>query len=408
MPQVRSPSPRQALCWGVLFFACLQLAIGLALELGPAVRDPEYAVKQAQLLSLSNATPDRPLVVMLGSSRTMLALQAGRLGRAAGGRPALVYNFGLVGCGPILGDVTLHRLLAAGLRPDLLFVEVLTPDLNQAGDHYQEEDWLHARRLGLAELLAVRRHGSHPDNLLRQWCQSRLLPCGRPPAGLRRWLGLDARAAGTSVAGPPTDAYGWHAHALPGLTPAEYRRHADLARWQYRECFGDFRLAAGPARALRDLLDCCRREHIPAALVLMPEGSEFRALYPEAVRRGIDRFLADLARETEVPVIDARTWVEDAGFWDGHHLLPEGATAFTDRFDREALRPLLGRWPPAGRSRKVAPSASPRVAPGGNGHASHVAAGVSGGPRLRQRAGPTRPARRRRAAGPPGHPQGGE
>jgi hypothetical protein len=29
------------------------------------------------------------------------------------------------------------------------------------------------------------------------------------------------------------------------------------------------------------------------------------------------------------------------GFWDGHHLLPEGAAVVTDHFDRQALRPLL-------------------------------------------------------------------
>jgi hypothetical protein len=344
MSEIRPPPRRrhrQALCWGVLFFLCLQLTVGLTVELGPAaVRDPEYAAKEAQLRALRDAAPDQPLVVMLGSSRTLLGLQAGRLGQDPG-RPALVYNFGLVGCGPLLEGVALRRLLDAGLRPDLVLVEVLTPDLNQAGDHYQEEDWLNARRLGLGEFLRVRRYGSHPENLLRQWCQARCLPCGRPQAGLRPWLGLDSRAASRPGAGPPTDRHGWHAHALPGLTPAEYQRHADLARWQYRECFGDLRLAAGPARALRDLLDGCRRQRIPAALVLMPEGSEFRALYPPAVSRGIERFLAGLAREEHVALVDARTWVEDAGFWDGHHLLPSGATAFTDRFEREALRPLL-------------------------------------------------------------------
>jgi hypothetical protein len=154
-------------------------------------------------------------------------------------------------------------------------------------------------------------------------------------------LGLDATGPWDASAGPTTDGHGWHDHFLPGLTPAERRRYADLARGQYRDCFGDFRLAGGPARALGDLLDCCGRERLPAALVLMPEATAFRALYPPAVLGGIERFLADLSREKHVPLIDARTWVEDGGFWDGHHLLPEGAAVFTERFAREALRPLL-------------------------------------------------------------------
>ena len=40
-------------------------------------------------------------------------------------------------------------------------------------------------------------------------------------------------------------------------------------------------------------------------------------------------------------MIDAREWVPDVGFSDGHHLLPAGATTFTDRLGREALIPLL-------------------------------------------------------------------
>ena len=40
-------------------------------------------------------------------------------------------------------------------------------------------------------------------------------------------------------------------------------------------------------------------------------------------------------------MIDARTWVDDRGFWDTHHMLPAGAHQFTERFGREALQPAL-------------------------------------------------------------------
>ena len=74
----------------------------------------------------------------------------------------------------------------------------------------------------------------------------------------------------------------------------------------------------------------------------------FRSWYPPAVRSEIDAYLAGLSREYAVPVIDAHAWVGDGVFADGHHLLPAGADAFTERFGRDALQPLLeGRAGPA-------------------------------------------------------------
>jgi hypothetical protein len=324
--------PWQVLCWAALFFGCLQVGIGLVLDSWlPDVRDPEYALKERQLRARRAEAPGRPLVVALGSSRTLLGLQAGRLGQ---GGQAVVYNFGVVGCGPVLEGVYLRRLLAADVRPDLLLVEVLPPALNRAGDRTLEEDWLQAARLGPAEVARLRAYHSRPASLLGRWCQARCLPCTRPQAGLRCRLGLD-RPAGA------WDSYGWQAYPQRGLTPAARRRMTDLAHQQYHEALGEFRLAEGPARALDDLLDRCRREGIPVALVIMPEAAEFRGFYPPGLRAGLMDYVVKLSREKGVPLIDASAWVGDAGFRDGHHLLPEGAAEFTDRFGREALGPLL-------------------------------------------------------------------
>ena len=331
--------PWQVFCWAGLFFASLQLGIGVCLDCWlPDVHDPEYALKERQLRALRAAAPGRPLVVMLGSSRTLLGLQAGRLGEGGPDGPAVVYNFGVVGCGPVLEWVYLRRLLAAGIRPDLLLVEVLPPAFNRADDRLLEENWLNGRRLSLAEVGRLRCCHSHPARLLEQWCQARCLPCAGDQAGLRRRLGLDQTA-------PAWDAHGWQACPLGGLKRAGRRRLTELAHRQYRDSLRGFHPAEEPARALNDLLDRCRREGIPVALVLMPEAAEFRRFYAPGLRAAIVRSLGELSREKGVPLIDAGTWVGDTGFWDGHHLLPKGAAEFTDRFGREALQPLLRRLP---------------------------------------------------------------
>jgi hypothetical protein len=44
-----------------------------------------------------------------------------------------------------------------------------------------------------------------------------------------------------------------------------------------------------------------------------------------------------------VTVVDAREWLPDVAFYDQHHMKPEGAATFADRFRGEALEPALAR-----------------------------------------------------------------
>ena len=101
-------------------------------------------------------------------------------------------------------------------------------------------------------------------------------------------------------------------------------------------------------RAFDDLLALCRREDIPAAVVWMPESSEFRSWYPESARRLVADYCTDLSRQHGVRVIDARDWLRDEDFLDAHHALPPGAAAFTRRLGEQVLCPLVqGTLPPA-------------------------------------------------------------
>jgi len=77
-------------------------------------------------------------------------------------------------------------------------------------------------------------------------------------------------------------------------------------------------------RALRDLVQVCRAEHIAAVFVVPPEGSAFRNYAPAVEAAQVDA-IRELAHELAVPLIDARTWVDDANFFDGHHATPRGA-----------------------------------------------------------------------------------
>jgi hypothetical protein len=329
--------PWSSLLWGLAAFAVFQVGLAVAVEHRfQNVRDPEYADKLKRLKRAISSKPGRPLILMLGSSRTFTGFEAAALCESPDS-PAIAFNFGLTGGCSFLELVCLERLLAEGIRPELLLVEVLPASLNQLDDRPLEEIWLSGTRLRTAEMAILDPYHSDPSRLVRHWCKARALPCAWNAGELQRHLGLDVRSAQPGVNADDIDALGWRSCFPGGLSAEERARKTAGARLQYRTAFGDFHLADGPARAQGDLLARCRHERIDTAMVLMPEGSAFRSWYTPSMRSGIDAFLKNLSQEHKVPLIDARTWIADDGFWDGHHLLAAGARAFTKRLQTQLV-----------------------------------------------------------------------
>jgi hypothetical protein len=331
MPRPRRKTWRFALS-AFAGFALGQLALGTAIDCLAPVRDPEVESKLARLCVRRAEAPGRPLVVVLGSSRTAYGLDAASLSRDSG---ALVFNFGIMGSGPLMHLVNLRRLLAVGVRPDLLYVEVMPPLLADLGLPL-EEKLLEASRLRLGELLALRRYSHGSLRLLRHWCMARVLPGGAPRAGLHSYVACDS----TDIAPGRLDGYGWR-ERLDDLTEKDRREGVGLARRQYSAPCAVPYVAAGSRRALEDLLALGCRKGIAVRLLLMPEGKGFRALYSPPARQALTALLTQLRARWGVDVVDARSWVGEAGFWDTHHLLAEGARCFTERLSREALTPAL-------------------------------------------------------------------
>jgi hypothetical protein len=234
----------------------------------------------------------------------------------------------------------LKRLLAEGLRPDFLVIEVLAPLLGD--DHPWDNGLLAAERLALDELPPLRRYGFPVGSFRRTWCEARAVPWyAHRFTILNRWapswLPLSVRND-------------WCYHILETgdfpvsngkRTPEQHRRALDHARLEYEDRLKRLRLDTPTDQALRDLVALCRRESLPAALVLMPEGPVFRSWYPPGVEEKVEAHIAGLCREHGLPFINAHRWVPEDCFADSHHLLPDGARSFTDRLARE----LLQVWP---------------------------------------------------------------
>lgn len=334
-----------ALATGLLVFAAAQGALVGVSFFSSWVFDPVYADKEIRLGRVERAAPaGAARVVLLGTSRTGQGFAAGRAGACAAdaGVSVEAFNFGIPGAGPITHLVYLKRLLAAGHRPDLLVVEVLPPLLADAPGGPIEGRLLAGDLLTRDEIEIVAQYGVPTERLRRQWRGATVLPAHGHRFKLLGRLFPDALPVGLRCDwGRPPDPHGWGPAFADGISADERARGTARAADEYRGMLSH-ELPAGPAAAaLRDLLALCRAERVPAALVLFPEATAFRSLYPSEVEPRLTRFLSGLSAEFGCPVTDARAWMADEDFSDGHHLVRSAAERFSDRFAREALAPPL-------------------------------------------------------------------
>jgi hypothetical protein len=328
---------RPAVVWTVVGFAAIQLALNVTvIARHPEAQDPEYAERLALLRARMAEGPDRPLCLVVGSSRVVKCFVPELLPPlpAAGGAPPLVFNFAHLGAGPGMNLVELRRLQREGVRPKWLVLEVMPPQL---GDAKQSIVY------GAANYrdLSVTRHFHHPfqvygDFLRRDWATSyryrQLLAAGAVPG----WVPAAEVEQGKPrllPLGGPTD--------LPAPDPEYTRVSTEKARGDYQLSLRNFEIAGLSDRALREALRACKRRDVTVVLLLTPEGTAFRSWYPPGALETIDAYCRNLSREYGVPLVDARGWVADAEFIDSHHVNVAGAITFTERLNREVLTPLV-------------------------------------------------------------------
>jgi uncharacterized protein DUF1574 len=337
----RQQHAKRALVWAVIALLIAQLGVNLHLDLQhPEAYDPEFGARLAMLQTRRAENPHRPLLLLMGSSRTVqnflpevlepLSLEDGR-------RP-LVFNFSHLGAGPVMNLIELQRLLRAGVHPDWLVVEIMP---SQMGDKVQRIQTVTAT---LADLPIVddfapwwQAYGIYARQRLAPWYKHRLFLMHELTAV---WLPPTELSPTERVQiGPLGGDFSAHTQGIPG--EATRRRNVLCARYSYRPALQSFRFADISVRAMRELMELCKEQRIPVALLLTPESREFRSWYPREVWRQIEEYAADLSRIYDVPLVDARAWLEDTDFLDGHHVHVGGAEKFTRRLGRDVLEPFI-------------------------------------------------------------------
>jgi hypothetical protein len=168
---------RATLLCGAAAFVAMQLLLSWAMDCyEPTLRDPLWGRKIALLRTRLAEEPDRPLVVILGSSRAALGVRLGDSPVQDDGDAPIVFNLGIMGAGPVHELVFLHRLLAEGIHPQRLLLEI-HPLLMHEDPGFGEVAVLNVNRLDWRDLSVLRRYVYDPAKMYASWVRSRVLPC---------------------------------------------------------------------------------------------------------------------------------------------------------------------------------------------------------------------------------------
>jgi len=314
----------------IVAVVALNLGFGALLDFGPPhLRDPEYGWRLQALRARLVENPGRPLVIVIGSSRTAMGVRPDVVERGDG---PLLFNLSLAGAGPVAQLILLRRLQHESITPAAVVLEYWPPFFRGDGA-YREDARLNPTRLGPEDESTIDEFFADPVDTKRLRAESRRLPslAHRKPLMDRFAAGWLPHTERGDAMFAHLDGWGW----LPGreTTTAEQRE----AGWPhvfgyYWPLYRTYRVDANPDRALRASLAHCRARGIRVTLAYLPESRRFPGLKTGDAVALADAHLATVRRDTGVSVIDARDWItDDESLPDGFHMTRAAAAAFTRR-----------------------------------------------------------------------------
>ncbi|MBN9605023.1 MAG: hypothetical protein J0G30_00220, partial [Actinomycetales bacterium] len=235
---------RAALGCGAAAVLAALLGMAAAVEtVKPEWRDPEYGHRLNQLRALRSAHPGRPLVVAVGSSRTQMGVSPAAMGFADAPGAPLVFNFGQSGAGPLRMDLTVERLAAEGIVPDVLLVEFFPAALAHDGPA-EEQLKATTARLSWGDLRRLEPYTTDRAALRRRWAGGRfaswhslrlvLMSHWQP-----NWLPWHDRLA---FQWEMTDPFGFSPYPQEDVSDADRARGIARVREQYAGLMSDYRV----------------------------------------------------------------------------------------------------------------------------------------------------------------------
>jgi hypothetical protein len=332
---------------GAAVFVLATVGLAVTVEtVKPQWRDPEYGYRRAAVRERVRAHPDRPLVLVFGSSRVEAGISPSAMGFPdEPGRP-LVCNFGSRAAVPV--GVYLHttRLFDTGVKPVAILVLISAFELVHEGStEAQLARWGGARLSG-ADLRRLAPYTTNRAALDRTLVAARCDPWSahREPlldALCPRWWPGNQRSA--HFGQPGTDRDGFVPIEREYVSDAGRRRAWDNLLAAHLPLLNTNSVDAVSDRALRDLVARCRAEGVAVALAWAPESPTYRALYTPAGHATAAAYHRSLLTEPDLAVFPAPEHLDEEDFMDGIHLMRAGAEKYSRWLADQHLKPWLAR-----------------------------------------------------------------
>ncbi|VTR97714.1 Uncharacterized protein OS=Singulisphaera acidiphila (strain ATCC BAA-1392 / DSM 18658 / VKM B-2454 / MOB10) GN=Sinac_5817 PE=4 SV=1 [Gemmata massiliana] len=341
----RGRSARIALGIGFGLFAVLTGALTIASEtVKPELRDPEYAYRLKHVQKWQAERPERPLVLVLGSSRAQMGVSPAAMNFPDEPGAPVVYNFGYRAAPPLVSWLTLARALDDGVKPRavLLFVgqaETVT------GGPAEVQAWPRRDGLSGADLRRLAPYEAGGTELRRALRTARINPWSVRWDAIVGEVAPDMRAGSVkfeSRSWEEMDSFGFVRFPVEHLWETKREILRENARAQARVT-NRKDISDVSDRAIRDLVARCRMEGITVAVVWAPESPWLRGLYCPCAHGRVEYYTQTLVDEVGVTVFPAPTHFAEEDFVDGYHLTPDGAAKYSRWFADTHLRPWLAK-----------------------------------------------------------------
>ena len=339
----RRVSARGALAWGVAAFAAFTVAVATAVDTFKSEwRDPEFAFRQKRLEKWKRESPDRPLVIAFGSSRTQMGLSPAAMSFPDEPGSPVVFNFGYRAGHPLGAWLQCMRVLDSGVKPDAILVQLADVELMVRGlAERQLRRW--SPRFSRGDIARLAPYTIDDSTFRRTWFAGRLTPLSTYREAILSDLlpAFQSWAQALSHEWEMMDEYGFSPHVCESLPEGVRMAGLKEVKKKYALKFSSFKASEETEWVFRNLMARCKKAGIPVAFFWAPVSPTYRSWLSADSLAALEEFEHKLAANYGVPVFPAPRDLAETDFADGFHLLRHGAARYSRWLAVNHLKPWL-------------------------------------------------------------------